>query len=100
MVDVDDFGQIIGPVGAAVRMFARLPRGRLAARQHGRDRREEVAPVKASPALAPEHPVRPPAADPLAELVSDAPYGPAIISPIAQRPPRASRVRPSEEIAG
>ena len=28
-------------------MFARLPRGRLAARQHGRDRREEVAPVKA-----------------------------------------------------
>src|SRR5262245_10453491 len=48
MIDVDDLAEVVRPVRPAVRAIrARLPGWRLAARQHGCDRRKEVAPVKA-----------------------------------------------------
>ena len=48
MVDVDDLAEVVGPVCAAIRVVHSRPAGwRLAARQHGCDRCEEIAPVKA-----------------------------------------------------
>ena len=48
MVDVDDFGEVVGPVSSAIRIvLARPAWGRLAARQHGCDWREQVAAVRA-----------------------------------------------------
>ena len=40
----------------------------------------------------------PPAADSLAELVSDAPYGPALVAAIAQGKPRAAGMSPRKQI--
>ena len=48
MIDVNDLAEVVRPVCPAVRaILARLAGWWLAARQHGCDRREEVAPVKA-----------------------------------------------------
>src|SRR6516165_5947450 len=48
MVDVDDLAEIVRPVCAAIRAIrSRLAAWRLAVRQHGSDRCEEVASVKA-----------------------------------------------------
>jgi hypothetical protein len=48
MIDVNDLGQIVWPVCLAMRvMLTRPPRWRLATRQDGSNRGEEIAPVKA-----------------------------------------------------
>src|SRR5262245_61881667 len=48
VIDVDDFGKVVRPVSSAVRVILARPAWwRLAAREHGRDRRKQVAAVKA-----------------------------------------------------
>jgi hypothetical protein len=48
MIDVNDLGQIVWPVCLAMRVIlTRPPRWRLATRQDGSNRGEEIAPVKA-----------------------------------------------------
>src|SRR5215475_11561265 len=64
MVDVDDLTEVVRPVCAAIRAILAPRAGwRLAVRQHGCDRREEVAPVKAG-----REALRPPVDVPAARL--------------------------------
>jgi hypothetical protein len=48
VIDVDDFGEVVRPVSSAIRVILARPAWWwLAAREHGCDRREQVAAVKA-----------------------------------------------------
>src|SRR5262245_64256412 len=48
VIDVDDFGEVVRPLSSAIRVILARPAWwRLAAREHGCDRREQVAAVKA-----------------------------------------------------
>src|SRR2546430_15431001 len=48
MVDVNDLAEVVRPICPAIRVISARPAWwRLAARQHGCDRCEEIAPVKA-----------------------------------------------------
>src|SRR5262245_13116665 len=85
MIDVNNLAEVVRPVCAAIRaIFARLAGGRLAARQHGGDRCEQVAPVKAGrealrlPVDVPTARVASTALDQLKQAVARADVPPAV----------------------